>query len=137
MDAVTRNFIDFAEIKRRISLHQCMTMLGLPLKQSGNQYRGSCPVHGGGERTLVVTPDKGFYCFGEKKGGDQIALVAHVKQISNRDAAEQICLHYSLDLLPERKEQPAKASKPPAPTGKSESAGELKPPRLPRLQRGG
>jgi hypothetical protein len=111
----TRTYIDFTEIKRRISLSQCVTMLGLQMKQSGNQLRSACPVHGGGERTLVVTPDKGFYCWGEKKGGDQIALVAHVKQISNRDAAEAICLHFSLDLLKEPKEQPAKAEKPPAP----------------------
>jgi DNA primase len=113
----TRNYIDFAEIKRRISLSQCATMLGLQLKQSGNQMRCACPVHGGGERTLVVTPDKGFYCFNDKKGGDQVALVAHVKQISNRDAAEAICLHFALDLLKEPKEttRPTKAAEPPAP----------------------
>jgi hypothetical protein len=110
-----RTYIDFAEIKRRISLHQCVTMLGLDMKQSGGQFRSACPVHGGGERTLVVTPSKGFYCFGDKKGGDQIGLVAHVRQISNRDAAEAICLHYSLDILPEDKTPPKKVAEPPAP----------------------
>jgi DNA primase len=115
MNTISRKFIDFADIKQRVSLHQCVTMLGLAMKQSGGQFRSACPVHGGGERTLVVTPSKGFYCFGEKKGGDQIALVAHVRQLSNRDAAEAICLHFGLDVLPEQKEQPAKAERPPAP----------------------
>lgn len=118
----TRTFIDFNEIKRRVSLSQCITMLGLQMKHTGGQYRSACPVHGGGERTLVVTPNRGFYCFGEKKGGDQIALVAHVKQVSNREAAEAICLHYGLDLLPEPKEQPTKAAQPPAPAAKGNRA---------------
>jgi hypothetical protein len=39
---------------------------------------------------LVITPGRGFYCFGSKKGGDQIALVAHARGIGMRDAAELV-----------------------------------------------
>ena len=62
-------------------------MTGLPFKKDGNSFRCECPMHGGGKRSLVVSPtetdDKGdpgvFYCFGEKTGGDRVALLAHVR----------------------------------------------------------
>ncbi len=52
-----------------------------------------CPVHGGGDRTFVVTPGRGFFCFAEKQGGDQIALVSHVKEIPPKEAASFIAAH--------------------------------------------
>jgi DNA primase len=84
---MTTAYIDFQEIKQRVSIEQVVAMLGLVLKQNGSQYRGPCPVHGGGDRTFVITPGRGFYCFAEKKGGDQIALVSHVKEIPPKEAA--------------------------------------------------
>ena len=104
-------FIDFNGIKERVSLHQGMQMLGLNLTQHGNQFRGECPVHGGDKRTLVITPGKGFYCFAEKKGGDVIQLVAHVKQIKNREAAEEIDRHYGVSITQPK----ALPKQPPAP----------------------
>jgi DNA primase len=80
-------FIDFVELKERVSIEQVVQMLDLKLKKHGAQMRGPCPVHGGGDRTFVVTPGRGFYCFAEKQGGDQIALVSHVNAISAREAA--------------------------------------------------
>jgi CHC2 zinc finger len=111
--------LDFAEIKSRVSLEQVMQMLDLRLKRSGNQYRGSCPVHGGGDRTLVVTPTEGFFCFAEKKGGDQIALYAHVQSCNNYDAAAALQQHFRI-AAPE-KPVPEKTAKT---TGNS---GELEP----------
>jgi hypothetical protein len=36
----------------------------------------------------VVTPDKGlFFCFNAKVGGDQVALVAHLKEMTTNEAA--------------------------------------------------
>jgi hypothetical protein len=99
--------LDFAEIKARISLQQVMEMLDLRLKKANSQYRGSCPVHGGGDRTLVITPSEGFYCFAEKKGGDQIALYAHVKGCNNYDAAAALQQHFRI-------EQPQPPSRPAA-----------------------
>jgi DNA primase len=94
-------FIDFADLKTRISIHQVMTMLGMTLKQQGAQYRGPCPIHGGGDRAMVVTPAKGvFYCFAEKKGGDQIALCSHVREVPVKDAARAIAEHYGTVPLP-------------------------------------
>lgn len=82
-------FVDFVELKTRVSIEQAVPLLGLKLTPSGAQLRGRCPVcKTGGDRTLVVTPAKNlFYCFAQKIGGDQIALAAHVKGSGLSDAA--------------------------------------------------
>lgn len=82
-------FVDFAELKTRVSIEDAVNLLGLALKPHGLQKRGGCPTcKAGGERALVVTPSKGlFYCFAQKTGGDQIALVAHIKACTLSEAA--------------------------------------------------
>jgi DNA primase len=69
-----------------------MQMLGLNLVLHGSQYRGGCPVcKTGGDRALIVTPAKGlFHCFAKKAGGDAIALTAHIRGTSVKDAADQL-----------------------------------------------
>lgn len=82
-------FIDFAELKASLTFADVVNRLGLELKQSGNQLRGACPAcKSGGDRALVVTEGKGFYCFPSKKGGDQIALAAHILDLRVKEAAE-------------------------------------------------
>jgi DNA primase len=82
-------FIDFAELKERVRIEDAIPKLGLELKQRNGQWRGPCPVcQSGGERALVVTPARqAFYCFGGKTGGDVIALAAHIRDCSVKDAA--------------------------------------------------
>lgn len=80
-------YLDFQAIKRSYSIDEIMSMTGLPFRKDGKSYRCECPVHGGGKRGLVVSPnerdEKGdvgvFYCFGEKAGGDRVALLTHVR----------------------------------------------------------
>lgn len=80
-------YLDFQSIKRSYSIEELMQLTGLPFKKDGKSYRCQCPVHKGGDRSLVVTPsekdEKGddgvFYCFGEKAGGDRVAMLAHVR----------------------------------------------------------
>jgi DNA primase len=115
MEAIMAASVDFAEVKQQVSVHQVMTMLNLTLKQSGGQFRGSCPVHGGNDRTFVITPAKGFYCFNEKKGGDAIALCAHVRQIPMREAALAIAEHFGVGDTPARR--PAASTTPTKPPG--------------------
>lgn len=82
-------FVDFAEIKRRVSIEEAANILNLTLKQSANQLRGVCPACGTDDnRTLALTPARGlFYCFSAKTGGDCIALVQHITGLSAPDAA--------------------------------------------------
>jgi DNA primase len=85
-------FVDFAELKARVSIEQAAQLLGLNLLPHGSQFRGACPAcKTGGDRALVMTPAKGlFYCFAAKLGGDAIALTAHLRGLSVKDAADQL-----------------------------------------------
>jgi len=83
------SFIDFQELKGRVDLQAACSFLDLDLKPSGKQMRGPCPAcQSSGDRSLVATPDKGAaYCFSAKKGGDVIWLAAHVRGVSQKEAA--------------------------------------------------
>lgn len=93
----TQQFIDFADLKTRVSIAQCVQMLGLRMKGS-DQLRSACPTcQTGGDRALAVNNTKGsFYCFAQGKGGDQIALVAHINDVGQREAAQQIAQHFRI-----------------------------------------
>lgn len=82
------SFVDFKALKERVSIEDAITLLGMEMKKSGEQYRSPCPRCGGGERTLVITPAKqAAYCFSARKGGDVIWLASHVREESLKDAA--------------------------------------------------
>jgi DNA primase len=85
-----KDFIDFVALKEKVSIAQCVTMLGLRMKGS-DQLRSPCPqCQSGGDRALAVNIAKGsFYCFAQGKGGDQIALVAHIRDVGQREAAQE------------------------------------------------
>jgi hypothetical protein len=86
-------YIDFSELKQRVDVTAVADMLGLKLvfNDDANQWRGACPrCKDGGDRALAVTPGKGYYCFADKRGGDCIALAAHILNVSMRDAARRI-----------------------------------------------
>jgi DNA primase len=106
-------YIDFKELKQRVSVEDVVEMLGLNLAQSGedNQYRGSCPrCDDGGDRALVVTPGRGYYCFSAKAGGDCIALAAHILDLPMKDAALHIVERADDEL--ERKPKPEQKKEP-------------------------
>jgi DNA primase len=105
-------YIDFKVLKQRVSVEDVSKMLDLNLTQSGedNQYRGSCPrCNDGGERALVVTPGKGYYCFSAKAGGDCIALAAHILDLAMKDAALFIVERADDELEPKPKPEEKKA----------------------------
>lgn len=81
-------FVDFAAIKARISIAEAVQLLGLKMTGT-NQLRGPCPAcQSGGDRALVVTPEKGAaYCFAARKGGDVLWLTSHVRSEPVKDAA--------------------------------------------------
>jgi hypothetical protein len=68
-------------------------MLPVEWKTEGQQLRANCPVHGG-DRSLIITPSKGlFVCKATteaKKGGDCVALCAHVMKTTNFEAGQYL-----------------------------------------------
>lgn len=81
-------FIDFQELKDKLSIEEVARILGLQLVEGEHQHRGQCPACNGSKRSLVITPDKQvFYCFDAKKGGDSLSLAAHILQVSVKEAA--------------------------------------------------
>jgi DNA primase len=93
------NFVDFQELKAKVTIVQVLDMLGIKhLKPHGEIMRGQCPVcQVGGDRGFVVTSAKNsFYCFSEKKGGDIIELAARVLRIQHKEAAQRIAAHFEI-----------------------------------------
>ena len=83
------SFIPFDEVKEKVSFADAMTFLDLAMKKGApNQFRSECPTCGGNDRSLVITLDRGFYCWSAKSGGDVIGLAAHILKVSNKDAAQ-------------------------------------------------
>ena len=83
-------FLDFEAIKADYPINRVVDIFKLELRMRGEQWRGKCPVcEGGSERNLVITPSKGvYYCFSDEKGGDQLALISHMRGCSAKEAAE-------------------------------------------------
>ena len=90
-----------SKLKETVSIQQAAALVELKLTKNGDAFRSPCPAcNSGGERAIVITPAKAaYYCFAQKKGGDCISLVAHVKGIGQREAAEWI-----LEQLPQQRE---------------------------------
>lgn len=111
--------LDFRDIKDRVTYNDVLSFLALNGKRVGEQFRAKCPAcNTDNDRSLVLTPGKGAYCFAAGKGGDILWLVSHVRGIGVRQAAQEIVDHFHLDgqHVPQ---EPA----PPAPTPASKATG--------------
>lgn len=120
-------FIDFQEIKSKVSIEDAIPMLALSMKATGDQWRGPCPrCKSGGDRALVVTKSKqAFYCHAMKNGGDVIALVAHVRELGVKEAAQLLATHFGTVPVPRNSTVPGTVPK--APQGQGEGARTLQP----------
>lgn len=84
-------FVDFSAVKEAVSFADAIKHLELEMKQTGNQWRGPCPnCQTGGDRALVITDGKGYFCFADHKGGDVIALASHILKLPAKDAAQEL-----------------------------------------------
>jgi hypothetical protein len=93
-------FVDFAAVKARVKIEDVIPILGLTMK-GNQQLRGPCPVCKGDPRALAINIDKqGFYCHARGKGGDVIALTAHVRSTSQREAALFLQDHFGAETKP-------------------------------------
>ena len=86
------SFVDFAEVKASHPIETVAESLSLKMTKRGEQLRGPCPAcEKGGDRALVITPAKAaFYCFAGQTGGDAIALAAHIRGETMKEAASWI-----------------------------------------------
>jgi DNA primase len=105
-------FIDFALLKESVSMRQVVQMLDLRMKGS-DQLRSACPVcRSGGDRALAVNLTKqSFYCFAKGQGGDQIGLVAHIRDSGQREAAQEIADHFRVGQPDDRPSRPAETAR--------------------------
>lgn len=101
--------MDFQLIKSRVAIEDAIPFLGLNLKRTTNgQLRGKCPAcDSDNDRALVVTPSRGAYCFNEKRGGDVLWLVSHVKGIGVRQAAQELAAHFLTEPQEPRRSKPS------------------------------
>lgn len=111
-------YVDFEEVKKAVSIEDAAKWLKLDLKPSGNQFRCPCPTCGeGGERALAITPPEKWYCFPGKLGGDVIRLVAHVRGIGQKEAAEELAKAFLQPRGRDTKPQPRPEARQEAPEG--------------------
>jgi transposase len=100
--------VDFAHLKRQLSLAQVLDQLGLSarLRGKGPQRRGPCPLHRGdarGRTFSVNLDDNVFQCFDKHCGkkGDVIDLWACVQGLSLRAAALDLVRTFGLEPAPQ------------------------------------
>lgn len=108
------SYIDFAALKERIRIEQVVSMLGLTMRQKGDQWRGECPTcKNGGPRALAVnTTKQSYFCFSQGKGGDLIALCAHIRAVDAKEAAQTIDGHFGGQTSPTTQNKAASATVP-------------------------
>lgn len=94
------DWIDFAEIRARVSLEEVllgMYQLGERLKRSGKKLVGPCPIHGGDNpRAFQADLEKNvWYCHtGCHRGGNAIDFVSAIEKLPVRDAALKLHAAY-------------------------------------------
>lgn len=83
--------IDFAAVKAAVTFEDAIQHLALNMKKQGKTFRSPCPsCQRGDDRSLAVTPGKGYFCHAQEKGGDVIAFVAHIRKCSQREAGAEL-----------------------------------------------
>ena len=88
--------IDFAKLKKEIAITDILTWQGYTLRKNGTTFRAQCQLcNHKSKRAFVVTPEKGlWFCFNCHRGGDGIAYVALVENVSVQEAARLIVSHF-------------------------------------------
>jgi DNA primase len=96
--------IDFAHLKRQLSMERVLDQLGLlaRLRGTGPQRRCACPIHRGdrrGKTFSVNLDDHVFQCFAKDCAakGDVIDLWATVNGMSLREAALDLVRTFHLE----------------------------------------
>jgi DNA primase len=83
-----KNWVDYKEIKEKISIEQVLKRYGVELKKSGKNLVGCCPIHKGtNPRQFSVNPEKNiFNCFGDCKTGGNVMDFVALMEFGNKEA---------------------------------------------------
>ena len=76
---------------KQIPAYRIAERQGLILKKQGERYWTCCPFHTDKHPSMCLYPDGSWYCFSCDTGGDSVALLANMKDVSMYDAAKEIC----------------------------------------------
>jgi DNA primase len=88
----------FSLVKSKISILD-VALEYVKLKQIGGYWKGSCPLHNETDASFTVSPDKQiFYCFGCHAGGDVIAFVEKIENLSPIQAVNHLVDKYNIEL---------------------------------------
>ncbi|MEE8476489.1 MAG: DNA primase [Myxococcota bacterium] len=69
------------------------------LKRAGRSYKGLCPFHDEKTPSFNVNPDRGtFYCFGCHEGGDAIAFLMKVENLSFPESARTLARDCGIEI---------------------------------------
>ena len=99
------------ELRDRVDL-VAVVQRRVPLKKSGHDWKGLCPIHGEKTPSFYVIPDKKmFHCFGCGVSGDAIKFVMQVEGRSFREAVEQLAAEAGVDLTPPDPEEARRSSR--------------------------
>ena len=102
------NWLDFASIKRGVTLESVLRRYRIKLQRSGkDQYRGCCPIHRGDGRDAfhVNLARNIFHCFSCGAGGTVLDFVAAMEGCSLFEAAQRLqAMSCSSTLTPNGKE---------------------------------
>ena len=87
--------LDFNQIKESVDLFKLCSEYVNDFEKSGNYFRGTCPLPSCSEedkgKQFNFNPKKQvFYCFMCHKGGDALAFLALLKDISIVEAAKEL-----------------------------------------------
>jgi DNA primase len=117
-------FVDFAELKKSATIERTIEYLHLKTTPDGNQLRTACPAcKQGGNRAIVITPSKQlFYCFPAKTGGDAIALTAHIRGTSVKEAADELNRQFGTVQNSTSTVSKSRATAPQTPAARKQSA---------------
>ena len=80
-------FVDFARLREQLDMAQVITFLGLQTTtDDGDHHRADCPACNS-KNALFSTLSAGKYFYhAEKRGGDAVGLVAHLRHCGQREA---------------------------------------------------
>jgi DNA primase len=94
--------IDFSELRRRVPIARVLELVGFrPVRHSGAELRGACPIHGSHSRqsrSFAANTDKNvFRCFHCGAGGNVLDLWAAIHKSDVYHAAISLCAELGME----------------------------------------